>query len=75
MAASRADPRHTGGGRPRLALFYGSARSLYVIDGPRLKSLDAQQLREVVRALIGDIEQRDREIAFRQAAIAKITQR
>lgn len=44
-----------------------------MIDEARLKSLDAQQLREVVRSLMGDIAQRDREIAFKQATIDKIT--
>jgi transposase len=44
-----------------------------VIDEAQLKTLDAQQLREVVRSLMGEIQQRDREIAFKQATIDKIT--
>ena len=44
-----------------------------MIDEARLKTLDAQQLRQVVRSLMGEIEQRDREIAFKQATIDKIT--
>jgi len=44
-----------------------------VIDEAQLKHLDAQQLREVVRSLMGELQQRDREIAFKQATIDKIT--
>ena len=44
-----------------------------MIDEAQLKTLDAQQLREVVRSLMGEIHQRDREIAFKQATIDKIT--
>jgi len=44
-----------------------------VIDEAQLKTLDAQQLREVVRSLVDQIQQRDREIAFKQATIDKIT--
>lgn len=44
-----------------------------MIDEAQLKTLDAQQLREVVRSLMGEIQQRDREIAFKQATIDKIT--
>ncbi|HSW25396.1 MAG TPA: IS66 family transposase [Burkholderiaceae bacterium] len=43
------------------------------MDEAQLKTLDAQQLREVVRSLMGEIQQRDREIAFKQATIDKIT--
>ena len=50
-----------------------AARSRLVIDEAQLKTLDAQQLREVVRSLMGEIQQRDREIAFKQATIDKIT--
>jgi len=38
-----------------------------VIDEAQLKTLDAQQLRDVVRSLMGELQQRDREIAFKQA--------
>ena len=44
-----------------------------MIDEAHLKTLDAQQRRQVVRSLMGQIEQRDREIAFKQATIDKIT--
>ena len=51
-----------------------------MINEAQLKTLDAQQLREVVRSLMGrvaaqdaEIRQRDREIAFKQATIDKIT--
>ena len=51
-----------------------------MIDEAQLRTLDAQQLREVVRSLMGrvatqnaEIERRDREIAFKQATIDKIT--
>jgi transposase len=50
-----------------------------VIDADQLNQLDAQQLREVVRSLMGtvttqqlEIERRDHEIAFKQAVIDKI---
>ncbi len=55
------------------------ARSCSVIDAEQLNQLDAQQLREVVRSLMGtvstqqlEIERRDHEIAFKQALIDKI---
>ena len=55
------------------------ARSCSVIDADQLNQLDAQQLREVVRSLMGtvttqqlEIERRDHEIAFKQAVIDKI---
>ena len=44
-----------------------------MIDEAQLKTLDAQQLREVVRSLMSQIQVRDREIAFKQATIDKIT--
>jgi transposase len=51
-----------------------------VIDADQLNQFDAQQLREVVRSLMGtltaqqlEIERRDHEIAFKQAVIDKIT--
>jgi transposase len=44
-----------------------------VIDETQLSRLDAQQLREVVASLIGTVQARDREIAFKQATIDKIT--
>ena len=44
-----------------------------MIDEAQLKTLDAQQLREVVRSLMDQIQVRDREIAFKQATIDKIT--
>ena len=50
-----------------------------MIDADQLNQLDAQQLREVVRSLMGtvttqqlEIERRDHEIAFKQAVIDKI---
>jgi transposase len=50
-----------------------------VIDAAQLNQFDAQQLREMVRSLMGtvttqrvEIERRDREIAFKQALIDKI---
>ena len=50
-----------------------------MIDADQLNRLDAQQLREVVRSLMGtvttqrlEIERRDHEIAFKQAMIDKI---
>ena len=55
------------------------ARSGSVIDTAQLNRLDAQQLREMVRSLMGtvtsqqvEIDRRDREIAFKQALIDKI---
>ena len=51
-----------------------------VIDTARLDGLDARQLREVVRCLVDEvaardveIDRRDREIAFKQATIDKLT--
>jgi transposase len=51
-----------------------------VIDATHLDQLNAQQLREAVRSLIGtaatqasEIERKDREIAFKQAFIDKLT--
>jgi transposase len=51
-----------------------------VIDATHLDQLNAQQLRETVLSLIGttasqeaEIERKDREIAFRQATIDKLT--
>jgi len=44
-----------------------------VIDATHLEQLDAQQLRQKVLSLAGEIERKDREIAFKQAVIDKIT--
>jgi transposase len=44
-----------------------------VIDTAQLKNLDAQQLHEVVLTLMGQVAAKDREIAFKQAAIDKLT--
>jgi transposase len=44
-----------------------------VIDTTQLNRLDAPQLREMVRSLMGTVVARDREIAFKQATIDKIT--
>jgi transposase len=44
-----------------------------VIDMAQLHQLDAPQLREMVRSLMGTLVARDREIAFKQATIDKIT--
>jgi transposase len=51
-----------------------------VIDAIELNRLDAQQLREVVQSLMGkvsaqqdEIDRREREIAFKQATIDKLT--
>jgi len=44
-----------------------------VIDEAHLHSLDEPQLRELARSLIGEVQRRDREIAFKQAAIDKLT--
>jgi hypothetical protein len=42
-----------------------------VIDTAQLHQLDAPQLREMVRSLMGAVVARDREIAFKQATIDK----
>lgn len=57
----------------RCACALRAAPSRLVIDEASLKTLDAQQLREVVRSLMVEVQQRDREIAFKQATIDKIT--
>jgi len=44
-----------------------------VIDTAQLHQLDAPQLREMVRSLMDTVVARDREIAFKQATIDKIT--
>ena len=44
-----------------------------MIDTAQLHQLDAPQLREMVRSLMGTLVARDREIAFKQATIDKIT--
>jgi transposase len=44
-----------------------------VIDTTQLHQLDAPQLREMVRSLMGTVVAKDREIAFKQATIDKIT--
>jgi transposase len=44
-----------------------------VIDTTQLSQLDAPQLREMVRSLMGTVVAKDREIAFKQATIDKIT--
>ena len=44
-----------------------------MIDAAQLHQLDAPQLREMVRSLMGAVVARDREIAFKQATIDKIT--
>jgi transposase len=44
-----------------------------VIDTTQLNQLDAPQLREMVRSLMGTVVAKDREIAFKQATIDKIT--
>ena len=44
-----------------------------MIDTTDLSQLDAPQLREMVRSLMGTVVARDREIAFKQATIDKIT--
>ena len=49
----------------------GTIRSL--IDTTQLQQLDAPQLREMVRSLMGTVVAKDREIAFKQATIDKIT--
>ena len=44
-----------------------------MIDTTQLNQLDAPQLREMVRSLMGTVVAKDREIAFKQAMIDKIT--
>jgi transposase len=51
-----------------------------VIDAAQLKDLDAQQLREVVRSLMGqvqakdaELQRRERDLAFKQTTIDKLT--
>lgn len=44
-----------------------------MIDTTQLHQLDAPQLREMVRSLMGTVAAKDREIAFKQATIDKIT--
>jgi transposase len=44
-----------------------------VSDEAQIHDLDAQQLREVVRTLIAEAAAKDREIAFKQAFIDKLT--
>ena len=44
-----------------------------MIDTTQLQQLDAPQLREMVRSLMGTVVAKDREIAFKQATIDKIT--
>lgn len=44
-----------------------------MIDTTQLNQLDAPQLREMVRSLMGTVVAKDREIAFKQATIDKIT--
>ncbi len=44
-----------------------------MIDTTQLHQLDAPQLREMVRSLMGTVVAKDREIAFKQATIEKIT--
>ena len=44
-----------------------------MIDTTQLLQLDAPQLREMVRSLMGTVVAKDREIAFKQATIDKIT--
>ena len=44
-----------------------------MIDTTQLHELDAPQLREMVRSLMGTVVAKDREIAFKQATIDKIT--
>ena len=57
----------------RYASARGQARSRSVIDTTQLNHLNAPQLREVVRSLMGTVVAKDREIAFKQAKIVKIT--
>ena len=44
-----------------------------MIDTTQLNQLEAPQLREMVRSLMGTVVAKDREIAFKQATIDKIT--
>ena len=44
-----------------------------MIDEAQIQDLDAQQLRQVVRSLIASAASKDREIAFKQALIDKLT--
>ena len=44
-----------------------------MIDTTQLNQLDAPQLREMVRSLMGTVVAKDREITFKQATIDKIT--
>ena len=44
-----------------------------MIDTTQLHQLDAPQLREMVRSLMGTVVAKDRELAFKQATIDKIT--
>ena len=44
-----------------------------MIDTTQLNQIDAPQLREMVRSLMGTVVAKDREIAFKQATIDKIT--
>ena len=44
-----------------------------MIDATQLNQLEAPQLREMVRSLISTVVAKDREIAFKQATIDKIT--
>ena len=50
-----------------------SAPSRLVIDETQIHELDAQQLRQVVRTLIAESAGKDRQIAFKQALIDKLT--
>ena len=50
-----------------------SAPSRLVIDETQIHDLDAQQLRQVVRTLIAESAGKDRQIAFKQALIDKLT--
>jgi transposase len=54
-------------------LAHQQARSLSVIDTTDLSQLDAPQLREMVTSLMTSVVAKDREIAFKQATIDKIT--
>ena len=49
------------------------APSRLVIDETQIHELDAQQLRQVVRTLIAESAGKDRQIAFKQALIDKLT--
>jgi hypothetical protein len=50
-----------------------SGRSRSVIDTTQLNQLDAPQLREMVRSLMSTVVAKERETAFKQATIDKIT--